>query len=1216
MSNNANADETDLEWNTDWVTSNSCSEDITRVVDFNLSLKKYVDNVNQDAQTWTTAINKDKNTTFTYVIRVKNEGSASTTNTTTVTDNWVNWIELVSASSADFTCNVNAWKLTCTSNKVVSSWARFSDIIVTARTTGQTWTFENVATVSNPDEVWLITDNTDPANVRVEEDPVTCDNSTVTKITGEFNKFKVTCEWSSNSKKIKAVVRYLGVEQELSIWSWNILEMNFVLPSMITNYTVDCYVSNEENPTTNDWYTSEQNCHNTWELSPVFDLTIKKFVDDLNHDADTSAEAVSKNQNSNFTYKIRVQNRWPAKATGETKIIDNWAVLDWTWAWSIELLSATWTNWACTVTSWKLECKTNEEVESGQYFEVITVMTKTSTDSEWVFKNTAEVSNPNEPNEYRNDNTDPANVEVNIINSEFDLSLKKYVDNTNTDANTNPISKNNNTEFDYIISVKNEWEWDTSWETKVIDNWVNWIELLSATWIDWTCNITSWKLECINIKTYSSDVLLPVITVKAKTTSSTWTFTNTATVSNPDEKDNSESNNSDIAKIKVWWGGWNWSSNWGWWDTEACETLTASVVWDKISATCNVNQNAWINIRFYLNWTEVDRIANTSPYNTFTWLSKTLDSEKVYNVKCFVWARETTPMSCQKTLCIDTNSDWSCNGGWNWSSNWGWNWWGNWGWNSNAQCSNIHTAVNLNASSVIVACNANKNTKFKVKTYEYNTLTSSYELKNTVTSTNSNTTYNRVINIDNTKDYKFECLTDDESVASNICTQEIDSTSFSTNVCWNGILEVNESCDSGSSINWTSDSLCSLNCTIKDPDATSTQPWGTSTDKFTITWIGWEKIWQGVAVFEDGNRIKFTNNSEEIINFWNSKLCINNEVPNSWEYQSYHSEPAFVINVDSAICTDSAIGMLSPGEFKILPYNKIKNILWGSLPDSTPIVWYLHTYVSWSGATIVLSRLKYVQVIDSVGSWSANAYVANNAGWANIDSTISNVRWTSELREGNYTGTTVWTDISSDWAWNTSDDTVVRTRYTNTTSTISRNTSSNSALWSSITLNSWTELLNITKSDDDNNVLVVNNWLLINWNITLESSIKTIIIENWDLVINWNIKYSSWDEDSSYAFIVKNWDIIIKDTVETIAWRYLVMNWWKAKWSITSTIPLLIMWWFYANSTELINSRTYARWNNSYDSLSTWVITMQDNRPLPPTFKEDYNRYRQSRVSN
>jgi len=70
------------------ITSNACKTNIVvnPAPTFDLSIKKYVDDTSEDAQTVGTAVDKTPGDTFNYKVIVSNEGPASTTGVTTIKD--------------------------------------------------------------------------------------------------------------------------------------------------------------------------------------------------------------------------------------------------------------------------------------------------------------------------------------------------------------------------------------------------------------------------------------------------------------------------------------------------------------------------------------------------------------------------------------------------------------------------------------------------------------------------------------------------------------------------------------------------------------------------------------------------------------------------------------------------------------------------------------------------------------------------------------------------------------------------------------------------------------------------------------------------------------------------------------------------------------------------------------------------------------------------
>ena len=609
-----------------------------------------------------------------------------------------------------------------------------------------------------------------------------------------------------------------------------------------------------------------------------------------------------------------------------------------------------------------------------------------------------------------------------------------------------------------------------------------WIDILSAVWTNWICNVNSWKLVCTSAQIINNWNSFNKITVKAKTWSTIWLFTNIATVINIDEQIWESSDNSDPANIKILWP---------WWD-----------------------------------------------------------------------------------------------------------------------CSNLSTAHEVwNTSNILIHCSSNYANKLRINIYEYDILSSTYLIKDTLQSSVSDLIYDTSYIIDLSKDYNFECLTEDESIVKNECFDNVWWYS-----CWNDVLEPlnNEECDLWSN-NWWTWVLCDVNCKIITPP--EWESW-----EITITALDWLKIWQWNNVFLNTfrDKVSLMNTSDEILYFWNSKLCIDNIIPNTPEYIWYIWKNAH-INIFTPICSNSEIWMLMPWDKISINHSELVNISWKSITDwSNSKTWYLNIYASGYKDTVLLSKLKYVEVIWPCSSWSWN--ILDDGYSCNLNSDLSSKAWDdlTNFIDGNYAGTVIWSNISSVWAWSSTNDIVIKDKFSKSNNTIERNIWWITNSWSYISITSWSNLLSLlTESDSDSNVLISPDTLKINWDITLKPWVKTIIIKNWNLEINYNIKYNLSDKDSSYAFIVENWDIIIKDTVKEIQWRYLVLDTAKKiKWTSNSIIPLIITWSVYGNSAELKQSRLYNRWNNTYQALSTWLVINPDNRTLPPEYKAHYNKYKQLKVNN
>lgn len=118
------------------------------MTDFSLSLKKYVNTF--DAQTVSGAVSFVTGDVFNYVIRVKNEGPASTNGVTTVTDTLPSGIILNGAiSAAGWTCTGTV-AIVCTNSSIIAASASFPDITIPVKVTATSGIITNIASVTNP----------------------------------------------------------------------------------------------------------------------------------------------------------------------------------------------------------------------------------------------------------------------------------------------------------------------------------------------------------------------------------------------------------------------------------------------------------------------------------------------------------------------------------------------------------------------------------------------------------------------------------------------------------------------------------------------------------------------------------------------------------------------------------------------------------------------------------------------------------------------------------------------------------------------------------------------------------------------------------------------------------------------------------------------------------------------------------------------------------
>jgi hypothetical protein len=159
---------------------------------FDLSLKKYVNSIAQDAQDGS-PVSIAPTTAFTYLIRVTNTALSANavTGTTTVTDlGPAAGVNLVGTpTGTGWTCTRVGAGFSCTTIATPAIGANFPDILASATTTAATGTFRNLATVANPGDSTL-TNNTDPANVQVGTGggtgggPGSCESLTAVQVSG------------------------------------------------------------------------------------------------------------------------------------------------------------------------------------------------------------------------------------------------------------------------------------------------------------------------------------------------------------------------------------------------------------------------------------------------------------------------------------------------------------------------------------------------------------------------------------------------------------------------------------------------------------------------------------------------------------------------------------------------------------------------------------------------------------------------------------------------------------------------------------------------------------------------------------------------------------------------------------------------------------------------------------------------------------------------
>ena len=171
-------EKTPLDYPNDWKNKDEAN---VRTVDsgFDISLKKYIsynwvvyDAEDFGSQDTDTSVNTSTpvqlpalNTSFEYIIRVKNTGPQTTKDTTTIIDRLDQNVELQSINGNGWNCNIDTDKkwFKCEINRNdITAWNFYPEIKVSAKVTGY-WTTRNSATATNPNDKtpW---NNTDEGN--------------------------------------------------------------------------------------------------------------------------------------------------------------------------------------------------------------------------------------------------------------------------------------------------------------------------------------------------------------------------------------------------------------------------------------------------------------------------------------------------------------------------------------------------------------------------------------------------------------------------------------------------------------------------------------------------------------------------------------------------------------------------------------------------------------------------------------------------------------------------------------------------------------------------------------------------------------------------------------------------------------------------------------------------------------------------------------------
>jgi hypothetical protein len=188
----------------------------------------------------------------------------------------------------------------------------------------------------------------------------------------------------------------------------------------------------------------------------------------------------------------------------------------------------------------------------------ITILATTTTVGTIV--NVSTVSNPNENplTNLSNDpkNTDPAYIVVSAPIKPFDLSIKKYVNSVDAQTAASGVTVPTGTGIVYVLRAQNMGPGSTTGTTTILDTVPTGLTLSGVTYAaPWACTATGNAVSCTTSAVVGSGAFYPDISLSVTTGTSTGVYTNTATVSNPNENQatnvSNDPKNTDPAVITV-----------------------------------------------------------------------------------------------------------------------------------------------------------------------------------------------------------------------------------------------------------------------------------------------------------------------------------------------------------------------------------------------------------------------------------------------------------------------------------------------------------------------------------------------------------------------------------------------------------------------------------------------------------------------------------------
>jgi len=385
-------------------------------------------------------------------------------------------------------------------------------------------------------------------------------------------------------------------------------------------------------------------------------------------------------------------------------------------------------------------------------------------------------------------------------------------------------------------------------------------------------------------------------------------------------------------------------------------------------------------------------------------------------------------------------------------------------------------------------------------------------------------------------------------------------------------------------------------------------------------------IWDRVSVFWLNDQIDLAPNTDAIDLSWATVEIVNDT---NWIIiwsRIYKTFPAWTL-----VGVGESIELFNGSELGHFKWNTLAIPSWIFADTNTSVPYNFYVIInkaSWWRITYWAINVRVSKpAISNIWWWSAYLFKPAGYSFSSINNDISpSWKFIETLRNWNFVASSInnWSNLDPEeklwWIHTSYNWNLVSSAnwLTDGQKQEFKNMTRNSFLDNSViieTLLDFNSLFNLWQKSD---IKIIGE----NWNLTINSSLslswkKTIILESWNLTINKDLTYT--DKDSSWAFIVKNWNIKISKDVKKISGIFITLNW--AIQSLNNeTTPnqLVVDGWLYWDSSNLVDSRTYIRATNWYQSLSTWVIIKYSSRALknpPPQLSNYISQFSLNRVA-